>query len=261
MDLLPAHSWGLIPNLASETHSQSPPNHNIDSDIISSTTIQKARLLLTSFSTFSMIRTILFTVVLLMSYGSVQAQTVEEDMIPNVSIGIHLNGHHNFQLNSVRQEQAQSQGISLSMYDYEQYPIGIDFILFRGFHSSVDFLFGMNIFRALINHDLLRLKAGVGFNRFVLNDYKREYEVVGGEIEDQFPDSFKPYLELEWPFTRLIVLRATTGYRFSNGDFETVTEIVDRYPNGKPSRVNVSNNFKWYGSGWEFGLGLHIKIY
>lgn len=208
-----------------------------------------------------MMRSILLTVFLLISFGSVHAQTVEEDMIPDASLGIHLNGYHNFQLNSVSHKHAQSQGISLSIYDYDQYPVGIDLILFRGFDSSVDFLFGINIFRAFINNDLFRLKAGVGLNRFAVNNYKREYEVVGGEIEDQFPDSFKPYLELEWPFTRLIALRTTTGYRFSNGDFGTVTEIVDRYPNGKPSRVNVSNNFKWYGSGWEFGLGLHIKIY
>lgn len=206
-------------------------------------------------------RALIFTFVLLMSFGSVQAQTVEDDMIPDVSVGIHLNGHHNFQLNSVSQKHAQSQGIILSMYDYNKYPVGIDFILSRGFDSSVTFLFGMNIFRAFINNDLFRLKAGIGINRFVVNDYKREYEIVGGKIEDQFPDSFKPYLELEWPVTRLIVLRTTTGYRFSNGNFGTVTEIVDRYPNDNPSRVNVSNNFKWYGSGWEFGLGLHIKIY
>lgn len=206
-------------------------------------------------------RPIFLTVILLICFGSVKAQTVEEDRIPDVSLGIHLNGHHNFQLNSVRQKQTQSQGISLSLSDYDQYPVGIDFMLFRGFHSSVDFLFGVNIFRALLNNDQFRLKAGVGLNRFVLNDYKRKYEVVGGEIEDQFPDSFKPYLELEWPFTRLIALRAITGYRFSNGDFGTVTEIVDRYPNGNPSRVNVSNNFKWYGSGLEFGLGMLIKIY
>lgn len=206
-------------------------------------------------------RPILLAVVLLISFGPVQAQTIENDMIPDANLGIHLNGHHNFQLNSVNHEYAQSQGISLSIYDYNQYPVGIDLTLFRGFDSSISFLFGVNIFRSFINNNLFRLKAGIGLNRFVVNDYKREYEVIGGKIEDQFPDSFKPYLELEWPLTRLISLRTTTGYRVSKGDFGTVTEIVDRYPNGNPSRVNVSNDFKWYGTGWEFGFGLHLQIY
>ncbi|MEL7832424.1 hypothetical protein [Fodinibius sp. Rm-B-1B1-1] len=206
-------------------------------------------------------RSLVLPVILLMSFTCVQAQVVEDDMIPSVSVGLHLNSHYNFQLNSVSQEYAQSQGISLSIYDYDQYPVGIDFILFRGFHSSVDFLFGANISWAFIHNNQFRMKGGIGLNRFAINDYKREYEIVGGKIEDRFPDSFKPYLELEWRFTRLVSLRATTGYRLSNGDFGTVTEIVDRYPNGNPSRVNVSNDFRWYGSGWEVGIGMDIQIY
>ena len=206
-------------------------------------------------------RPFVLSFILLISFNSVQAQVVEDNMIPNASFGIHFNGHHNFQLNSASQDYTQSQGISLSIYEYDQYPIGIDFILFRGFHSSVDFLYGFNIFRAFINNDHYRLKGGIGLNRFAVNDYKREYEVVGGKIEDQFPDSFKPYFELEWQFTPLVSLRATTGYRLSNGNFGTVTEIVDRYPNGEPKRVNVSNDFRWYGSGWEFGVGMDIQLY
>ncbi len=206
-------------------------------------------------------RLFVLSFIFLIGFNCLQAQVVEDDMIPNASFGIHLNGHHNFQLNSVSQGYIQSQGISLSIYDYDQYPIGIDFILFRGFHSSVDFLYGFNIIRAFINNDRYRLKGGIGLNRFAVNDYKREYEVVGGKIEDQFPDSIKPYLELEWQFTPLISLRAATGYRLSNGNFGTVTEIVDRYPNGEPKRVNVSNDFRWYGSGWEFGIGIDIQLY
>ena len=190
--------------------------------------------------------------------SSVSAQ---DDNVPDLWAGIQTNTLTTFQVNSMNAGSSQSQGIVFSISDFEQYRFGINFHLFRGFNSAVDFLYGGGVFYAVVNQDSFRLKGGINISRFAVNDYRRENDVVGGKIEDQFPETFKPYLEIEWPLSPSIVLAAQGGYRISKSDITTIEEIFERYPDGSPFRLHASDSQKWYGSGWEFGLGLYVKIY
>jgi len=191
--------------------------------------------------------------------SSVFAQN--DDKVPHIWISIQANALTSFQVNSIERGGAYSQGIALSIADPDRYRFGIDLHLFRGFNSAIDFLYGGSIFYTLIQNDKIRVKSGLNISRFAVNDYKQEYEVLGGKIEDQFPETFNSYIALEWPMAKKILLTAKGGYRFIRSDLGTVVDIVERYPNGKPSRVSVSEKQKWYGSGFEFGLGLKIKVY
>lgn len=186
--------------------------------------------------------------------------SAQDDKIPNLWVGIQANTIPAFQVNSIEHTRTESQGIVLSIYDYEQSPFGINFQLFRGFHSSIDFLYGGGVFYTVINDDLFNLKSGINISRFAVNDYKQEFEFVGGKIEDQFPESLKPYIEMEWPLVKSMRLTIQGGYRLLRSEIGTVTEILERYPNGKPSQVSVSEEDKWYGSGFEFGLGFKLRL-
>ncbi|WP_440999536.1 hypothetical protein [Fodinibius sp. SL11] len=185
----------------------------------------------------------------------------QNDKVPNLWVGIQANAIPTFKVNSTENTSARSQGIILSISDFKKSGFGINFQLFRGFDSAVDFLYGAGIFYAVINNDSFRLKSGINISRFAVNDYRREGDVVGGKIEDQFSDTFKPYLEIEWPFAKSISLILQGGYRLMRSDITTIEEILERYPDGNPYRVHATDNQRWYSSGWEFGLGLHIKIY
>lgn len=196
--------------------------------------------------------------ILLISAGSASAQG---DKVPNLWAGIYINNIPAFQVNSIEHTGTQSQGITLSISDFEQSRFGIHFQLFRGFHSSVDFLYGGGVFYAAINNEAFRLKSGISISRFAVNNYRREGDVVGGKIEDQFPDTFKPYLEIEWPIAKSISLTLQSGYRIMRSDITTIEEIIERYPDGNPYRVHATEKQKWYGSGSEFGFGIQFKLY
>ena len=187
--------------------------------------------------------------------------SAQDDKVPNLWAEIQANAIPSFQVNSIKNAGTQSQGIILSISDFEQSRFGINFQLFRGFDSAVDFLYGGGIFYAILNNDTFRLKSGFNISRFAVNDYRRESDVVGGKIEDQFPDTFKPYLEIEWPLAKSISLTLQSGYRLMRSDITTIEEILERYPDGSPYRVHATDNQKWYGSGFEFGFGIKFKLY
>lgn len=200
-------------------------------------------------------------ILIFLTFCSTSAVGQNSDRVPDVWIGMQANALTSFRVNSITQEGSQAQGVILSLADLDRYNFGIEFHIYRGFSSAVDFLYGGGLFYALIHSDQMILKSGLNISKFAVNDYKREYEVVGGKIEDQFPETFKPYLTFEWPVKKSFLLSAQAGYRFLRSDVQTVTEIVEQYPNGSPSRINVSRDQKWYGSGFEFGLGLKVKVF
>jgi hypothetical protein len=191
---------------------------------------------------------------------SASAQDDQDEKIPNLWAEIRVNTIPSFQVNSIEHTGSQSQGIILSISDFEQYRFGLSFQLFRGFHSAVDFLYGAGLFYAVINNNAFRLKSGINISRFTVNDYRRESGVVGGKVEDKFPDTFKPYLEIQWPLAKSISLSLRGGYRLSRSDITTIKEILERKPDGSPFRVCASDNQQWYGSGFEFGLGFSLKL-
>jgi hypothetical protein len=192
--------------------------------------------------------------------GWTSSVSAQDDKIPELWVGIQANALTSFQVNSMERGGSQSQGIVLSISDFDQNRFGIDLHLFRGFDSAVDFQYGGGVFYALVNKEKFRFKSGINISRFAVNNYKREGDIVGGKIEDQFPDTFKPYLEINWPLAKSISLTLQGGYRLSRSDITTIKEIFERYPDGKPYRVHATDNQKWYGSGFEFGLGFKVKL-
>lgn len=76
-----------------------------------------------------------------------------------------------------------------------------------------------------------------------------------------FMKILKPFVEWNWIFSKHKSLFANTGYGFLRSNTGTVKEVNERYENGDPKRIRVSNDGDVYGSGIEFGIGFDIILH
>jgi len=83
---------------------------------------------------------------------------------------------------------------------------------------------------------------------------------VGAVLEDEFHESFKPFVEWQWDFSNYVSLFTQAGYRFLRTETKTVTEIRSRYENGSVKSYRVSHNTDFYGSGFELGAGVSLRL-
>ncbi|HET6528828.1 MAG TPA: hypothetical protein VFG39_08780, partial [Balneolaceae bacterium] len=65
----------------------------------------------------------------------------------------------------------------------------------------------------------------------------------------------------QWNFSRYVSLFAQAGYRFLRTETETVTKILSRYDNGLIRSYRTSTDRRFYGSGFELGIGLSLNLY
>lgn len=165
-----------------------------------------------------------------------------------------------FKLNDDTFRQAASKGIRLSLYNFETVPVAVEFYGARGYDSSVDYAYGTNLSYIFFSNAPHWLKAGVSGGRIKMGTYQRG-EAVGSVREDEFHEMVKPFVEWNWNFSPYLSLFVQSGYRFLRSETETVTGIVDRYENGDPKTLRVTADQKLYGSGFEFGIGLDIKLH
>lgn len=108
------------------------------------------------------------------------------------------------------------------------------------------------------------LKAGVEAGQFALNDYRRGRREVGGLIEDRFPNYLQPYFEWEWGFASSVSFIIKSGYKISSSGNQRVTDVgYELYPTTGEQRYSSSDTEKqqrFYGSGFEWGIGLSITL-
>lgn len=177
-----------------------------------------------------------------------------------LKVGAQKNIVPSFKINNSTYQNADAQGVRLSLYNFEEIPVAVEFYFSKGFDSSIDFAYGTNlsyIFFSDLDH---WLKLGFSGGRFKMGEFERG-NIVGSIREDEFHENLMPFVEWDWQFSEYINVFVQTGYRFLRSETETVTEIVDRYENGEPRQIRVSSESKIYGSGFEFGLGLEINLY
>jgi len=166
----------------------------------------------------------------------------------------------NFKFNDETFEHTNAEGIHLALYNFEYVPVSVEFYFSKGYDSSIDFSYGTRLSYVFFSESCHWLKAGFSGGRFKMGDPERGREV--GEIrEDEFHENFKPFVEWNWNFSKYISLFANTGYRFLRSNTGTVKEVNERYENGDPKRIRVSNDGGVYGSGFEFGIGFDITLH
>ncbi|MEX0662800.1 MAG: hypothetical protein WD381_06625 [Balneolaceae bacterium] len=177
-----------------------------------------------------------------------------------LKIGVQKNLAPSFKINDSTYQNADAQGVRLSMYNFEEIPVAVEFYFSKGYDSSIDFAYGTNLSYIFFSDTAHWLKLGFSGGRFKMGDFERG-NTVGSIREDEFHENLMPFVEWDWRFSEYVNVFVQTGYRFLRSETETVTEIVDRYENGDPRQIRVSSDRRIYGSGFEFGLGLEIKLY
>jgi hypothetical protein len=167
-----------------------------------------------------------------------------------------------FQVNSDIHKGASAQELKISATNYS---IEAGLHLSRGYDSSIDFSYGINFATVWTETHHSAFKVGFQFDRFFINDYKRSYEEIGSIIEDDITESFQPYLEWEWFFSRSVSLFTQAGYRIMSSKISRVTDIeYDCHPvtsEKTPITYRTQDTQSYYGSGFELGIGLSVIIY
>lgn len=165
-----------------------------------------------------------------------------------------------FKLNNDTFKNTGAEEVRLSLYNFERVPIGIEFYFSKGYNSSIDYSYGTRLSYVFFSESVHWLKIGLSGGRFKMGDFEKGKEV--GEIrEDEFHENFKPFIEWDWRFSKYVSLFTNAGYRFLRSNTGTVEEVNERYENGDPKSIRVSNDGGLYGSGFEFGIGFDITLH
>ena len=78
-------------------------------------------------------------------------------------------------------------------------------------------------------------------------------------------DALAPYAKWEWNFSKLFSLYTEAGYRIMRSDVNRVTNIS--YKTNPETGKKKQNGYQakhsnaYYGSGFEFGIGVSLLLY
>ncbi|MCW9707700.1 hypothetical protein [Fodinibius salsisoli] len=150
--------------------------------------------------------------------------------------------------------------LEISAYGLEETPFELGAYLSDGYDSSITIAYGLNFAYLYPINDVQLLKAGLNAGRFKMKSFKDTVE-LGALLEDEYHESFKPFLEWQWDFTRYFSLFAQAGYRFIRTETGVVEKILSRYENGSIRSYRVDRDYDFYSSGFEFGAGISIRIH
>jgi len=175
---------------------------------------------------------------------------------------VQVNTFPTLKVNSGVYENATAQGIQL-LAKSSTAELGLH--LFRGYDSAIDFSYSVSVGLTFAQIQNQQLKGGLQFDRFLIDDYKMNTDEVGGIIEDDLTDAFGTYLKWEWNFSKLFSLYTEAGYRIMRSDRERITNVTyETNPvTGEKTPVNYQSEHsqQYFGSGFEFGIGIMILIY
>ena len=198
--------------------------------------------------------TILCTCFILLSTAS-QAQDrsiltldVQQKLIPS------------FQLNNETFNRSSAREVRLSVGDIDGGRMELGFYLSQPYVASIDFGYGLSFGYEMLRGKAQWLKAGLTAGRLKMGDF-RDGIYVGDIREDEYHETFKPFLEWNWGFWKHLTLFSQVGYQFLRSETETVTKVLERFEGGKPSRIQVTNDRRFYGAGWMLGAGLRLNLY
>lgn len=153
-------------------------------------------------------------------------------------------------------------GVEISAYDLKEMSLEVGAYLSGGFTSYIEITYGLNLAYLYPINNTQLLKVGLNVGRFKMeeNTFKDTVE-LGAVLEDEYHESFKPFIEWQWDFTHYFAFFAQAGYRFFRTETEIVEEIFSRYENGSVRSYRVNRDTDFYGSGLEFGAGISVRIH
>ncbi|HLR26164.1 MAG TPA: hypothetical protein VK112_09880 [Fodinibius sp.] len=152
--------------------------------------------------------------------------------------------------------------VEISAYDLGEMPLEFGAYLSGGYASFIEITYGLNLGYLYSINDTHLLKGGLNIGRFKMEeDTFKDTVELGAVLEDEYHESFKPFLEWQWDFTRYFSLFSQAGYRFFRTQTETVKKILSRYENGLVRSYRVDRDTDFYGSGFEFGAGISVRIH
>lgn len=178
----------------------------------------------------------------------------------NIKIGLAKSYQPSFRINNKSFSNTTSTIFKVLFYEPNIAPIEMGFFITTGRNSTIDYFYGISPAYFLFKRKKYLLKAGIQIGRFKLGKYQKDI-FAGARLEDEYQQAFQPYLEWDWQISNYISIISKAGYRFIRSYTRTVTEITDRWENGSIRSYQAKGKSHFYGSGFEFSVGININVY
>lgn len=172
-----------------------------------------------------------------------------------------------FTVQEASDSNVQALGLRWMLSDYDRFPLEFGFQAYTGYGEVARASVGLNLAYLLAERKSHDFKIGLSLSRIDLEDVEVNEEEFGSHVGDvsftSWGTEFKPYLEWEWGFSSFSSLFVLTGYRIINREKSVVTSVKDT--NDPNLNYNIADewdeSFFYSGSGFEFGIGLSIRLH
>lgn len=176
-----------------------------------------------------------------------------------IDIGIYSNYTPAYRLNNDHHGSAKSFELNLSVPIIKNTPLELHLLLATGYHSSVQYSYGIGISYIFFENNDHWLKGGIKSGRIKMK-YGSGIPTEPGELMlDERHEFFTPYVGWEWFFSDFVSLYLQAGYRFIRSETNRVKNIVTK--NEHVIVAEMGPPIGLYGSGIEFSIGFSIPIY
>lgn len=165
-----------------------------------------------------------------------------------------------FEINNKSFSNTTSTAFKLLFHEPEIAPIELGMFITTGRNSTIDYFYGISPAYFVHKGKSHWLKTGIELGRFKLGKYQNDV-TLGATLENEYHESYQPYLEWDWQISNYISLFTKAGYRFISSNTRTVTEILDRWDDGSIRAYRSKNENHFYGSGFEFSAGINIAVF
>jgi|GEM_PF-1600708 hypothetical protein len=208
---------------------------------------------------------LLIAICLCLIWSTSRAQTVDSKLVdPKFKIGVNTIYMAQFTVREASDRNVRITGVRLSFSDYDAAPWEIGAHVYGGYGDVATASFGVSV-AYLITGPKFQFKMGLSLSTIFLEDTEVDEDIFDPQVGDvsfsDFSTEIKPYIELEWEFSRYSSLFVNTGYRIINGERAVVTEVEQREGPLVSDRVSARDeNVFFSASGIEFGVGLSINF-
>ena len=163
-----------------------------------------------------------------------------------------------FRINGEQYQGSGAHTFRVSLNNPEEYRLGLDFFLSRGYSPNVRKIYGIRIGYFLVAGERHWLKAGVSCGRLQLSRTIQETE-IGGLQQDRLHETVLPFLEYTFLASDLIAIDLQARYNLMHSDNGTVVERRDLEEGGFV--LLIKRNTKTYSAGFQFGIGITLNIF
>jgi hypothetical protein len=203
---------------------------------------------------------VLFFLSLCFIWTTSQAQTKESI---DFKVGFQTIYMPQFTVQEASDNDIRAYGFRLMFSDYDVVPFEFGIQAYSGFGDVSRVSLGFNLAYLLAELQNLDFKIGLGLSRIDLEDVDVDKTELSPSVVNvtytEFGTVFKPYLELEWRFSKFTSLSLQTSYRVINGEKSVVTSVeATGDPNFKNRVTQRDQSFFYSASGFDVGIGISI---